>query len=891
MSFSQEDDGVVALDLPIRNSLVFNRYAINPTFSFVREQYKYASISNKREWVQFDNAPETYLASYSGRFSENIGAGLALFQQNYGVLTTFGGLLNFAYNAQLSTDNNLTFGLNVGAYKSGVNTANVVTNFDDPSLQNVPSNFLLTVNPGINFGTEFLDFGVSINNLVLYNFESSTLIEDDPRQGIKAHVMHTGYFNGRGFFTNTKISALLQSEFRKDETIISGLAMINVPKGLWFQIGYNNVYGVSGGIGLNITSQIALEYNVERAIGDMVDFGPSHDITLAYRFKSEKKYKYSGDDEVSGLFSKKNKVLVKASESELAAIRERAAERKAQTKLDIEAKKIAKAEAKEKLVAEAKAKREAELKVRADAKARAKLLKEQREKEEAESKAKLEVEAEAKRQAELKAKADAKTQAKLLKELREKEEAESKARLEAEAEEKRQAELKAKADAKTQAKLLKELREKEEAESKARLEAEAEEKRQAELKAKADAEAKLIAEQKAKEEADAQALAQAKLEEEEKARKREILRAKIEASQKAKREAEKQAKLLSEQKAKEAAEAQAKLKAEQEAEKQAKLLAEQKANDKAEAQAKLLANKKIKQDSIANPKDELGKSMKAIEEQTEDTKTTQTKLLKQFDEIIATKDKDLKDLKEENDLSDQGITVQPKPFKSVTAENNALRAIKSNLDDVIKTRTDKIEELKTLYEQRTRIKNTELDEVNIYYKKKIKRLSEEQAKAVQTRAQLNSKLETIRVATEFEKRRRIKRAAFENEQDRYSQDRAMLTNIKKTTTLSEIPLKVEDFDFGEEQGGNINILKNIQNVESGYYIVIAVHSNIEKRNDFVTKVVASGRTNVDFFYDVSTSKYYIYYDKFNSIQNANKALTTRGDRPYNQKMSIVKIEN
>ena len=841
MSFSQEDDGVVALDLPIRNSLVFNRYAINPTFSFVREQYKYASISNKREWVQFDNAPETYLASYSGRFSENIGAGLALFQQNYGVLTTFGGLLNFAYNAQLSTDNNLTFGLNVGAYKSGVNTANVVTNFDDPSLQNVPSNFLLTVNPGINFGTEFLDFGVSINNLVLYNFESSTLIEDDPRQGIKAHVMHTGYFNGRGFFTNTKISALLQSEFRKDETIISGLAMINVPKGLWFQIGYNNVYGVSGGIGLNITSQIALEYNVERAIGDMVDFGPSHDITLAYRFKSEKKYKYSGDDEVSGLFSKKNKVLVKASESELAAIRERAAERKAQTKLDIEAKKIAKAEAKEKLVAEAKAKREAELKVRADAKARAKLLKEQREKEEAEAK--------------------------------------------------RQAELKAKADAKTQAKLLKELREKEEAESKARLEAEAEEKRQAELKAKADAEAKLIAEQKAKEEADAQALAQAKLEEEEKARKREILRAKIEASQKAKREAEKQAKLLSEQKAKEAAEAQAKLKAEQEAEKQAKLLAEQKANDKAEAQAKLLANKKIKQDSIANPKDELGKSMKAIEEQTEDTKTTQTKLLKQFDEIIATKDKDLKDLKEENDLSDQGITVQPKPFKSVTAENNALRAIKSNLDDVIKTRTDKIEELKTLYEQRTRIKNTELDEVNIYYKKKIKRLSEEQAKAVQTRAQLNSKLETIRVATEFEKRRRIKRAAFENEQDRYSQDRAMLTNIKKTTTLSEIPLKVEDFDFGEEQGGNINILKNIQNVESGYYIVIAVHSNIEKRNDFVTKVVASGRTNVDFFYDVSTSKYYIYYDKFNSIQNANKALTTRGDRPYNQKMSIVKIEN
>ena len=126
MVFPQEDDGVVSLDLPIRNSLVFNRYDINPTFSFVREQNKYFNISNKKEWTQFENAPETYIASFSGRFSENVGAGLAVFQQNYGVLTTFGGLLNFAYNVKLNTDSNLTFGLNVGAYKSGINMSNVI---------------------------------------------------------------------------------------------------------------------------------------------------------------------------------------------------------------------------------------------------------------------------------------------------------------------------------------------------------------------------------------------------------------------------------------------------------------------------------------------------------------------------------------------------------------------------------------------------------------------------------------------------------------------------------------------------------------------------------------------------------------------------------------------
>ena len=805
MVFPQEDDGVVALDIPVRNSLVFNRYAINPTFSFVRQQNKYISINNKREWVQFENAPETFLASYAGRFAENIGGGIALFQQNYGVLTTFGGLLNFAYNVRLNQDKNLTFGLNVGAYKSGINTANVVTNFEDPSLQNVASNFLMTVNPGINYGTEFLDFGISVNNLVLYNFDSSLLIEDNPKQGLQAHVMHTGYFNSRGFFEDTKFTAILRSEFRTEETIISGLAILNVPKGLWLQIGYNNVYGVSGGVGLNITKEIALEYNIEKSIGELVEFGTSHDITLAYRFITKKAFKYSGDTKVSGLFTKKRNAVVEMSDEELQGIRARAAERKAQSKLDLEAQKKAKIEAK------AQAKLEAEEKARVAVETKARVLEEEKAKKEAEALAKIEADKLAKERATARA---------LL--------------LEAES-----------------AKLLLDQK----------------------AKAEADAQAKLLAEQKAKEEADAQA--------------------KLLAEQKAKADADAQAILLVEQKAKEEANAQTILLAEQkakaDADAQAKLLAEQKAKEEAEAQALLLAQEKAKENLVENPIDELGQSMKEAAKLAEASEVAQNKLLKQFDDIVDIKDNDLKDLKEENDLSDKGISVAPKPFKSITAENNALNSIKTDLSEIIKSRNDEIEKLKTLYEER--IKNTELDEVNLFYKNKIKRLTDEQAKAVETRAQLDARLETIRVATEYEKRRRIKRAAFDSEDDRYAQDRAMLQNIKQTTVLSETPYTSEDFDFGEEQSSNIQILKNIKNVENGYYLIIAVHNDIKRRNDFITKVVASGRTNVDFFNDVNTSKYYIYYDKFDSIEQANEAMKNKGNRPYNIKMSLVKIEN
>ncbi len=937
--YAQEDDGVVSLAIPTRNSLTFNRYTINPTFSFVREQTKYISIYNKREWVQFENAPLTYLASYSGRFGENIGAGLGLFQQNYGVLTTFGGILNFAYNAKLTRYNNLTFGLNIGAYKSGVNTANVITNFDDPSLQNLPENFLITINPGINYGTEFLDFGLALNNFALYNFNSSELIQDNPEQSIQAHIMYTGYMNGRGFFEESKFSSLIRSDFQKDETIISAVAMVTVPKGIWAQAGYNTLYGASGGLGINITTQIAIEYNFEKALGDLSTYGPSHEITLAYRFKNNNYYDYSREDEVVGLLSGGNKKrrYTKTKKSKVASKKtntnaKEKADALAQAKLDREEKIKAKAkrEADEKaaLLAKQNARKEAILLAKQNAEeetdAKAALLAEQKAEEEADAKAKLienqkaeelaeelakeqakidkleadkkaaeRAETRARIQAEQKAKEQAEAKATLLAEQKAKEEAEAKAAL--------LAEQKAKEEAEAKAALLAEQKAKEEAEAKAALLAEQKAKEEAEAKAallaeqkakeEAEAKAALLAEQKAKEEAEAKAALLA----EQKAKEEAEAKAALLAEQKAKEEAEAKAALLAEQKAKEEAEAKAALLAEQkakeEAEAKAALLAEQKAKEEAEAKAALLAEQKAKEEVVSIPTDELAKSMQSISELTESSKEDQNELLKEFNAIIAIKDQDLKDLKEENDLSEQGIAVQPKPFKSVTAENNKLNAIKADLDNVINTRNNKIDELNDLYEERIENGVFAMDEVSLFYKKEIKRLQSEQVKANDVKAQLNQRLETIKIATEVEKRRRIKRADFSNEDDRFSQDRAMLENIKSTTPLSETPLKAEDFDFGEALGNNIKILKNIQHIESGYYLIIAVHSNVKRRNEFITKVVASGRTNVDFFHDVNTSKDYIYYEKFDNISSANKALETKGNRPYNGKMSIVKIEN
>ena len=772
--YSQED-GVVAFNIPVRNSLKFNRHIVNPTFSFVREQNKYISFNNKREWAQFDDAPQTYLFGYSGRFRENIGAGVSLFQQNYGVLTTFGGVLNFAYNAVLSRDSNLTFGVNLGFYKSGINEGSVITNFPDASLDNFPSNSIITINPGINYGTGFLDFGVSINNLVSYNLTTSNMIENNPEQRVQGHIMYTGYLNSRGFFDESRFSGLVRSEFQKDQTVISGIVMLMVPKGIWGQAGYNTLYGLSAGVGLNITSQIAIEYNYEKAMGDLSSFGNSHDITVAFKFNNRERYDYSGDDAEEALLISSNK------KTGYAAKRRNSSKTQTRKKAKPVEAKISEINSDEIVTAKVDNQTEDEL-------ANKKILEEQ---------------------------------AKLAEVERIKDEGEAKVKQEAEA-------------------LVKE-----EQEEQARIAEAAIERAEEEAKAKQIEDARVKAQQ------------------EEQARIAEAAR--IEADKVAK------AKLAAE----------ALVKAQQEEQTRIAETARVKAEEE-----KIEEEKEEKIGEIA-----LDEVLIEFKKSTEAFKNAQESLLDKLSDKIASKNQDLNELKEENDLSEQGIYKAPKAFKSVSAENAVIESLKLEIDNSIILGETKISEIEALYRERLKKVKSRDDSVNVEYLNTIQALKSEQQQAINIKQNLISTLDDIKEATDFERRRRIKRAAYDNEDDRYNKDRATLERIKNFTNPSTEPLTKEDFDTGEALS-NIEIVKDVNNVEAGYYLVVAVHNDVSKRDEFLEKAVAAGQKDINFFFNVNTNKYYIYYEKFDYIGEAKASLDTSiGSKPYNSKMSMVKIEN
>ncbi len=854
--YSQDSNGVVSFDIPARNSLKFNKYIINPTFSFVREENSIINIYNKRQWTEFDNAPQTYLLSYSGVVREKNGVALGLFQQNYGILTTFGAIANYARNITIGDENNLTFGINLAYINSGVNQGKVVTNIPDPSLENVPSNSSISVSPGINYGFGFFDVGIAAKSVVFYNLNAAEMISDDPTKGIEGHLMYTGFIDSFGFFDQSKFSGLIKAEKRKEDTVLSGLLLFNTPKGGWAQAGYNTLYGISAGIGVTVANNFSVGYSYERGLGDLSNFGASHEIVLAYSFKA---FEGGYDDAVTyapirkltleeeaNRIARENAALELQKQNELRLAEE--AKAVAAAKLKAEADRAAKLEAdkikRAQEVADAKVKADADALAKAEAdKTRIELDRIRKEKEAAYAKSQLAINA--------KAKADA-----------------ERARLEAErlanAKLAAEAKTKAEADAKAKAEVDKLLNEKQLAEAKAKADAE-----RARLEAERLANAKLAAEAKTKAEAEAKAKAEAD----------KLLNEKQLADAKAKADAEKIAK------DKLAAEAKAKADADT-----AKLAVAAKAKADADAAEAERLRLEIEQAKLISQKDEKDRSMDYLGTVIDDTNKSLKQSLDRLEILTATKEKDLKDMKEENDLSEKGITSQPKPFQSVNAANQELEELRLEIAESSKSQTEFLTQYENLYKERLKKVPNKNDAINLEYLKNIERLKAEKIKAEQLNTAIISKLNRIKVETDIEKKRRIKRASFVDDKGRYAKDRETLKQIKETTPVTYESYKVEDLNFGDNVDTNLQILKKIDNVAPGFYVILAVHTDVVKRDEFIRKVVAAGQTKVDFFFDVNTGKYFIHVNNSDYIEGAKKVVDTKGNEAYNSKMFIVKVE-
>lgn len=287
-----QDGPVLSLEIPAQNNLKFNRFLQNPTFTFVREDNTNAALYHRNQWIDFNDSPKAYMLSYSGKFTERTGLGVALYQQNLGVITSFGALANYAYNIKLNTDMNLTLGFNLAFYNSGVNRNKTIVADSDPRLYDLENNALLTIEPGINLSYKQFDFGLFAENLVDFDFKSTKLAKEYVAKTFTAHAMYT---HPLAISESILEASNLQFQVRARTNEITDFgygvsAIFDAPKLGWLQSGYDDFYGFSAGLGVHITNRLSIGYTYEKTVkNNLSQFGASHEFTMAFAIKNERK--------------------------------------------------------------------------------------------------------------------------------------------------------------------------------------------------------------------------------------------------------------------------------------------------------------------------------------------------------------------------------------------------------------------------------------------------------------------------------------------------------------------------------------------------------------------------------------------------------------------------
>jgi len=281
--YAQNNNEELFNNFSSHNFLKHNRFFLNPTFSVARENKTSLSFLSRNQFSDFDDSPQLYVGSYSGRINEKVGIGLGVFQQNFGIFKNFGVLVNYAYQVQLSEQNALSFGFNFMYARSGIDRNKIQVTNPDPFLANFQERPIINFQPAVNVTLGNLDFGIFLENLIDYDLKQYEFITTFSDKTFSGHVMYTKPFeSASGIFENTKLQLLnIVRKPGKNSVAYTGSLLLDFPKFGWVQSTYDDFYGTSLGIGFNISERISIGFVYENGNNNL---GFTNEISLTYNF-------------------------------------------------------------------------------------------------------------------------------------------------------------------------------------------------------------------------------------------------------------------------------------------------------------------------------------------------------------------------------------------------------------------------------------------------------------------------------------------------------------------------------------------------------------------------------------------------------------------------------
>ena len=289
-AFGQEAPVDFQIKSPFHNQLFFNRFLINPTFSLVRENKSYLNILHRNQYASFEDNIQNYYLGFSNKMSERTALGIGLYGQWEGVMQEFGFNANYATSVRLGENSSLALGTNVTYVSQGLDRSRIVTPENDPILQEAGKQSKIAIQPGAALSIGRFDIGLYARDLIQYNQTTNELLTGFNTRNLRASLQYTQYLQARsGLFEGGRIMPLIQvGQDATDRITYIGSLLLDLPEYGWFQTTYDDTYGLSMGLGFNLSQRLSIGYLMEKDLSEAgANLGWNHELSLAYTFKED----------------------------------------------------------------------------------------------------------------------------------------------------------------------------------------------------------------------------------------------------------------------------------------------------------------------------------------------------------------------------------------------------------------------------------------------------------------------------------------------------------------------------------------------------------------------------------------------------------------------------
>ncbi len=276
-----------------RSFMKFNNFMTVPTFSLLHRDDNTLELISRSSNIEFEDASRLHIFSYSGKMRENVGAGIAVFQQEIGAFKDFGAVANYAYQLQLGAETKLTFGFNFFYSRRGLDQPRVLTNGPEPLINNYQDKPVVVFQPAATVSFGNFDVGLFFENIGDFNLKNSEFVTPFSDKTISAHAAYTyGFESATGLFENTTIRGLgIARRSKADGFSYAGNFLVNLPKAGWLKAGYDKVFGLNAGIGIHISERLGIGFAYEK----QDNLGGTNEVGLIYKFGAKRRFRPEQD--------------------------------------------------------------------------------------------------------------------------------------------------------------------------------------------------------------------------------------------------------------------------------------------------------------------------------------------------------------------------------------------------------------------------------------------------------------------------------------------------------------------------------------------------------------------------------------------------------------------